>query len=122
MNSSRQQILKSIEEGHCGSVFPFAHVADSFRLIDSPTTAIYLPIGEGAGLVNQLRAGLHEKGLYRKLGQYAVSVYPQHLEALEAAGAVERLDSGCYVLTRTDCYDPDTGLQLEVEGGVGLFF
>ncbi len=117
----RQQILKSIEEGHCGSVFPFAHVADSFRLIDSPTTAIYLPIGEGAGLVNQLRAGLHEKGLYRKLGQYAVSVYPQHLEALEAAGAVERLDSGCYVLTRTDCYDPDTGLQLEVEGGVGLF-
>ena len=66
--------------------FPFRTVAERFHLIESPTTTVYLPLEEGAGLVELLRSGQYSRTLYRRLGQYGVSVYPQHLAALEQAG------------------------------------
>ncbi len=114
-------ILDAFQKGYKGSIFPFAAVADMFHLIDSPTTTIYIPTGEGKTLVEALRAGLISRSLFRKLGQYAVNVYPDHLKRLLDAGAVQATESGAYILTDKDLYHSSTGLALDVEMGKGWF-
>ena len=101
--------------------FPFRTVAERFHLIESPTTTVYLPLEEGAGLVELLRSGQYSRTLYRRLGQYGVSVYPQHLAALEQAGALEYLEDGSVVLRDIGLYTQTTGLTLEPSGGNALF-
>lgn len=101
--------------------FPFRTVAERFHLIESPTTTVYLPLEEGAGLVELLRSGQYSRTLYRRLGQYGVSVYPQHLAALEQAGALEHLEDGSVVLRDIGLYTQTTGLTLEPSGGIALF-
>ncbi len=102
-------------------LFPFRTVAERFRLIDSPTVTVYVPRGEGAELLARLRAGEHSRSLYRRLGQYGVSVYERHFQALDRAGALDRLEDGSPVLNDLRLYDEATGLSLEAEGGQGLF-
>lgn len=101
--------------------FPFRTVAERFHLIEGPTTTVYLPLEEGAGLVELLRSGQYSRTLYRRLGQYGVSVYPQHLAALEQAGALEHLEDGSVVLRDIGLYTQTTGLTLEPSGGNALF-
>ena len=101
--------------------FPFRTVAERFHLIESPTTTVYLPLEEGAGLVELLRSGQYSRTLYRRRGQYGVSVYPQHLAALEQAGALEHLEDGSVVLRDIGLYTQTTGLTLEPSGGNALF-
>ena len=101
--------------------FPFRTVAERFHLIDSPTTTVYVPLDEGAGLVELLRNGQYSRTLYRRLGQYGVSVYPQHLAALERAGALEHLEDGAVILRDVRLYAEDTGLTLEPGSGNALF-
>lgn len=101
--------------------FPFRTVAERFHLIESPTTTVHLPLEEGAGLVELLRSGQYSRTLYRRLGQYGVSVYPQHLAALEQAGALEHLEDGSVVLRDIGLYTQTTGLTLEPSGGNALF-
>lgn len=55
------------------------------------------------------------------LGQYGVSVYLRHLEALDLAGDLEVLEDGSAVLTDLAPYDDKTGLSLTAEEGKGLF-
>ena len=59
--------------------------------------------------------------MYRQLGQYGVSVYPQHLEALDRAGALVRLEDGSVILTDLTLYSNSTGLSLAADSGKGLF-
>ncbi|MFR3922860.1 MAG: CRISPR-associated helicase/endonuclease Cas3, partial [Dysosmobacter welbionis] len=54
--------------------FPFRTVAERFHLIESPTTTVYLPLEEGAGLVELLRSGQYSRTLYRRLGQWRVGL------------------------------------------------
>lgn len=106
--------------GYQGSCFPFAEVARRFRLIESPTVPIYIPVGDGARLVELLREGRWSQGLFRALGQYVVNVYPQHYQALFDAGALEQVEEAA-VLRDPAFYHGDTGLQLDVETGKGWF-
>ena len=114
-------ILDAFQKGYKGSIFPFAAVANMFHLIDSPTTTVYIPTGEGKSLVESLRAGFISRSLFRKLGQYAVNVYPDHLKRLLDAGAIQATESGAYILTDKDLYHSSTGLALDVEMGKGWF-
>ena len=109
-------ILDAFQKGYKGSIFPFAAVANMFHLIDSPTTTVYIPTGEGKSLVESLRAGLISRSLFRKLGQYAVN---DHLKRLLDAGAIQATESGAYILTDKDLYHSSTGLALDVEMGKG---
>ena len=115
------------QDAHCilrlmeSDFFPFRTVAERFHLIDSPTTTVYLPLEEGAGLVELLRSGQYSRTLYRRLGQYGVSVYPQHLAALEQARALEHLEDGSVVLRDVRLYSENTGLTLEPGVGNALF-
>ena len=114
-------ILDAFQKGYKGSIFPFAAVANMFHLIDSPTTTVYIPTREGESLVESLRAGFISRSLFRKLGQYAVNVYPDHLKRLLDAGAIQATESGAYILTDKDLYHSSTGLALDVEMGKGWF-
>ena len=116
-------IVKAFEDGISGCALPFRTVAEKFHFIDENTRTVYVPIGDGAALVEQLKEGECSKGLYRKLGRYAVSVYDRHFEALYAAGAlltagdVPALDESSAILSDLTLYDERTGLTLEPETG-----
>ena len=101
--------------------FPFRTLAERFHLIDAPTRTIYIPLGEGAELVECLRTGAGGRQLYRQLGQYGVSVYERHFAALNEAGDLEVLKNNAVILLNTDLYSDETGLSLESDSGKALF-
>ena len=102
-------------------------MAENFHLIDQNTRTVYVPFGGGAALVEQLKEGECSKGLYRKLGRYAVSVYEPHFQKLYAAGAlltardIPALDESSAILSDLTLYDERTGLTLEPETGKAEF-
>ena len=102
-------------------LFPFRTVSERFHLIDSPTVTVYIPKGDGIGLIERLRMGECSRDLYRQLGQYGVSVYEQHFNALDQAGELERLEDGSVILSNLDLYSENTGLSLKADSGKGLF-
>lgn len=112
-----KQILPLMQEER----FPFRAVSERFHLIDSPTVTVYIPKGEGVGLMERLRRGERNRNLYRQLGQYGVSIYEQHVNALDQAGELERLEDGTVLLANLDLYSERTGLSLQADSGKGLF-
>ena len=106
----KKDIIGQINQGG----FPFRKVADEFRLIEEDTRTVYIPLEEGVGLIERLRQGNISKGLYRKLGQYSVSVYERQFRMLYKANALELIGDGeSAILTDIDRYDQDTGLSFE---------
>ena len=120
-NLDKEKILDAFKRGFEGRLFPFQTVAEKFHLIDSPTKAVYIPLEGCQDEIEQLRQGQVSRALFRKLGQYAVSIYPKHLEALEAAGAVEPAGGDGYILRDLSLYSGETGLKMDVETGLGIF-
>ncbi|MCI9158556.1 MAG: CRISPR-associated helicase Cas3' [Lawsonibacter sp.] len=116
----QKRILAMMEQDHTPSI-PFRKIAERFRLIDSETKTVYIPLEEGEELVRRLRSGEHSRALFRALGQYGVSVYPQHFAALDLAGGLEILEDGSAVLTDLALYDNSTGLSLAADSGKALF-
>lgn len=115
-------ILGAFLRGIRGCQFPFAQVAEEFRLIENAARTVYLPVGEGAALCEQLRSGHVTRTLLRKLGVYSVSCYKDQFDKLDAAGALELRPDGSAILTDTSCYSEKTGLAMDVETGIGLYF
>ena len=109
----QNRILTMMERDY----MPFRKISERFHLIDSETKTVYIPLEEGEELVWQLRSGEHSRALFRALGQYGVSVYPQHFEALDSAGDLEVLADGSAVLTNLALYDRQKGLSLSAEEG-----
>ncbi len=113
----RRGILRLFENGS----FSFATAAECFHLIDDNTLTVYIPVGEGAALINQFRYGEVTKGLMRSLGKHAVNIYEDHFKALYASGDVELIGEGCGVLTNMSLYDAKTGLSLTADIGKAEF-
>lgn len=109
----QNRILTMMERDY----MPFRKISERFHLIDSETKTVYIPLEEGEELVWQLRSGEHSRALFRALGQYGVSVYPQHFEALDSADDLEVLADGSAVLTNLALYDRQKGLSLSAEEG-----
>lgn len=109
----QKRILPTMEQDY----MPFRKIAEKFHLIDSETKTVYIPLEDGEKLVQQLRSGEYSRALFRALGQYGVSVYPQHFEALDLAGDLETLENGAAILTNLALYDSDTGLLLTADEG-----
>ncbi len=102
-------------------LFPFRTVSERFHLIDNATVTVYIPEGAGAELIARMREGEHSRELYRQLGQYGVSIYEQHFNALYKSGDLELLEDGSAVLSNLALYSAVTGLSLEADSGKGLF-
>lgn len=113
----QKDILTVMEQEY----MPFQKIAERFHLIDNETKTIYIPLEEGEELVWRLRSGEHSRALFRALGQYSVSVYPQHFEVLDLAGNLEVLEDGSAVLANLALYDNDKGLSLTADDGKFLY-
>ena len=110
------QVVKAFREGFEGRDLPFRTVAENFHMIDSPTRTVYIPQGDGAKLLEQLRFAGPSRSLYRKLGQYAVNVYERQYKELLDAGTIELLDNAdgdSAVLRDETKYSKETGLSMD---------
>ncbi len=101
--------------------FPFRSVSERFHLIDNAALTVYIPYREGTELIERLQSGERSKALFRKLGQYGVSVYEQHFSTLDEVGDLERLPDNTAILLNTSLYSEETGLSLKADSGKGLF-
>ena len=110
-------ILPLIEK----ELLPFRTVADKFHLIDADTRTVYIPLGEGAALVERLQSGERRRSLFRALGQYGVNIYAQHFAALERAGDLALFEDGSAILRNPALYADATGLSLEADSGKAEF-
>lgn len=120
-NLDQKDIMRITEEGIDGKRFPFATIARKFRLIENDTVGVYVPLGEGEALVEALLAGNVNRDTFRKLGQYVLNVYPDHLKALWEGGCLERVGDSAFVLRDLTKYCEDSGLQMDVDTGIGIF-
>ncbi len=114
-------ILDAFQRSLDGCHMPFRTMAEQFHLIDNATKTIYIPLEENAHLLEQLRLGDYSRSLLRKLGQYSVSVYDKHYQALLSAVDIKELPGEIAVLRNPSLYNPETGLSLEDDFGKGLF-
>lgn len=51
-----------------------------------------------------------------------VGVYENQFRKLEEMNKLDALEFGLYVLTDPAAYDPDTGLVVNMEDGIGIFY
>lgn len=118
----------------CGEAtpMPFESIAKQFKLIDTPTIPVYIPLAdgisdEGAALCDRLERGDVDRMLFRKLGKYAVSVWPKHLEKLRSVGAVlavgygRSVEEDCFILRDMRLYSSRLGLRLDDVSADGIF-
>lgn len=117
----RYGVLDAFQRGSDAGRMPFRSVSERFHLIDSPTKTVYIPLDGGVPLTDRLRAGERSQALFRQLGQYGVSLYDQHYQALRSAGDLEELEDGTAVLANLSLYSRETGLSLDADFGKGLF-
>ena len=66
--------------------------------------------------MERFRQGERSRQLFRELGQYSVSVYPQQFQALDEGSALELLEDGSAILTNLSLYSEDIGLTFDVDG------
>ena len=105
-------VISAFEKGISGCMLPFRTVAEKFHLIDDAAKTVYVPLDDGEELVRCLRDGKRSRALFRKLGQYGVSVYERQYKALAARGALEPVDEDSAILLDTSLYDRFIGLEL----------
>lgn len=106
-----KNIVSGCDRGIAGCIFPFAMVANKFHLIETPAQTVYIDKPESHDMLMAVRYGHAGRTIWRKLGQYGVTVYSKQLEELLAAGAVESLDDDSWVLTDIARYDSRIGLN-----------
>ncbi len=105
-----------------GGSLPFKSVAKEFKLIETDTYAVLIPIEEDAAdLARRLRAGERDRALMQRAGRYSVSIYEHHYQDLNRMGITEPLGDHLAILADTTSYDAGTGLALTPTGGKALF-
>lgn len=110
-----RRVMECFPEGHT-FFYDFAEAAQRFKLIEDATETVFVPYGEGARLIEQLRRGDADRFLLRKLQRYGVGLYPYQCHTLVTAGDIELLDSGFRILQNDDLYDERLGLVQDVPG------
>lgn len=100
--------------------FPFARIAEAFRMIDDVMDPVIVPWdGEARAAIDDLQhAEFPPAGVQRKLQQYVVPVPAKARAAMLATGAVQAIRPEDYgdrfiVLTSPSLYDEALGLRLD---------
>lgn len=113
-----KQIVKDSTSGK----HPFACIAERFKLIETTEYTVYIGVPEAQPLVDQLNRFGPSRALLRKLGQYAVSVYPNQYKELLGCGAATAVAENAAVLTDIGLYHEQTGLLFSVQTGQALIY
>lgn len=99
------------------SVSMFKTLEKHFDAIDSPTTAVIVPHGDGEEII----AGINESSgdfaefnrLLKQAQQYSVNLYQHELQALSSTGMIHPLFEGAIYCLNKQAYDPDYGVTLD---------
>ena len=118
----KKGILDAVCNGINGCIFPFEQIADKFKLIETSARTIYIPIDDGQELCQRLKDGYISRALWRRLGIFSVQCYEEQFNALDQAGALALTKNGDAILTDLSRYSRQTGLSMDIETGVGVFF
>lgn len=112
----KKQIVRKLES------FMFETAARDFRIIDSNTVTVYIPVKENEAEIRALRNKFYSKDLFRRLQGYSVNLYDYDLKKLDEASALEIIDQSFAILTDEKCYDENVGLIIpDSDLGCGIF-
>ena len=101
----------------------FKEIAEKFKLIYENTRAIFIPYDETAKQIElQLLSGEYSRNLLRKANKYIVNVYYDTFRQMLSTQKIKLIDESLAVLVDLNLYDENTGLNFEIEDGVGIFF
>lgn len=109
----KANIKESLYKGFAEMHFLFATAAKDFHLIDDKgSVSILVGYGNGATLLQELKAKGPEFWLLRKLQRYSVSVKKWDFEELVKSGRVIEY-SGIFILDDNESYDLQAGLTMD---------
>ncbi len=106
----------------------FMAAAKAFKAIDAPTRGVIVPYGQaGSVVITELcSAYLPDKefALLRRAQQFTVNIFPQVLERLTKAGAVQEILDGTGILFLADSryYSAEFGLSETPEGKMEVLY
>ncbi len=118
--------------GYSGCL-PFAAVAQRFHFISDETRTVYILNDESKQIFDLLAHKNEEQSkenatyasstrfLYRKLGQYAVSVTQSEFNKYIDTGDIESFEDNAGILVNESLYSMETGLDLKSNAGESLF-
>lgn len=90
--------------------------AKNFKVIDSPTTSVIVPYGEGNDIIAELNGDTEIEDLsllFQKAQQYTVNLYQYQLDLLNESGSLITLfDDKVYAL-KEGAYDLEYGVNVE---------
>ena len=109
--------VEHLRSGLQGCCLPFESVARDFHLIDAAACTVYIPYQDERNLCGRLLERNASREDYRRAGQYSVSVYEQHFQALYSAGDVQLLSEDSAVLINMKLYDSEKGMSLQADTG-----
>lgn len=101
--------------------YEFEEIAKAFHLIDEETYTVYVPWKGGADLIEQLRRGIYNRDLLRRLGRYSVNLFRKHYEEWLRLGNIE-LVGNVAVLNNQCLYSEQTGMEFQAKEGEAIFF
>ncbi|WP_296826702.1 CRISPR-associated helicase Cas3' [uncultured Megasphaera sp.] len=94
----------------------FGDAGRAFYVIDSATSGIVVPYGDGAGLITALNGEVEDPkkllALLKTAQQYTVNAFSYEVEQLQRMGAIFQTLQGPLALNASN-YDPAIGLKLE---------
>lgn len=110
-------ILRALAEHASGGDYPFADIADAFRIISTHDVPIIVPYGDVLMVLAELEAAKVVGGIARKLQQYVVQMPPKARDKLADEGKArvirqEEFADQFVVLTDRSLYREDVGLTL----------
>lgn len=101
----------------------FQEIAEKFKLIDENTKAIFIPYDETSRQIEvRLLNGKISRTLLRTANKYIVNVYCDTYQKMLSAQKIKLIDESIALLVDLNLYGEDTGLNLEIEEGIGIFF
>lgn len=92
----------------------FNTVSDRFKIIDGDEYTVYIPVGQGLMLIEQLRKNGPSRMLLKKLGQYSSSVHKDYFARLCESGKIEKIADNAGILLDVNLYSPDIGLPFNM--------
>ncbi|NMA66109.1 MAG: CRISPR-associated helicase Cas3' [Clostridiaceae bacterium] len=106
-------ILKSFQELDYDLSFPFAEVAEKFKIIENTMVSIIIPYDDRCmELLERIKYDPYPLSLQRDLQPYTVSVYQYEFMELLQARVIESLYGVFHILSDMTYYDDDVGLLM----------
>lgn len=115
-------ISQMLEENVSKLDFDFKDIASEFKIIKDDTRPVIIPSrGNANELISRLKEEEFHSKTLRSLQAYTVNIYENEFIALLNAGRVRLVANEFAVLSDEDSYNEKTGLNLNLETGIGIY-